>query len=122
MQGTHAAENVKEYDPASHAEQLDADIPEYIPAPQTKHVADEDAPNADEKVPAEHDVQLAEDDAPTITEYVPATHSVQRVDDAIENFPGSHRVHGDESVETLYVPAIHIEHNPPPAPVKPWLH
>jgi len=68
MQGAHADEKVEEYDPASQAEQLVADNPEYFPATQIKHMADDDAPNVEEKVPAGHDVQLLEDDAPTVTE------------------------------------------------------
>jgi hypothetical protein len=32
------------------------------------HVADEDAPKADEKVPAGHEEQVAEDDAPVVFE------------------------------------------------------
>ena len=68
MQGVHSAENVEEYDPAPQVEQPEEDELEYFPARQIIHVADEDAPKADEKVPAGHEEQVAEDDAPVAFE------------------------------------------------------
>ena len=68
MQGVHSAENVAEYEPAPQAEQPDEDEFEYFQATTTMHVADEDAPKADEKVPAGHEEQVSEDDAPVAFE------------------------------------------------------
>jgi len=121
VHGVHSAENVEEYDPAPQVEQPEEDELEYFPARQIIHVADEDAPKADEKVPAGHEEQVAEDDAPVVFEKVPTTHPEQLVDET-ENLPSSHRMQGPEPVIILYFPGIHVVHNPPPGPVKPMLH
>jgi len=121
VHGVHSAENVEEYDPAPQVEQPEEDELEYFPARQIIHVADEDAPKADEKVPAGHEEQVAEHDAPVVFEKVPTTHPEQLVDET-ENLPSSHRMQGPEPVIILYFPGIHVVHNPPPGPVKPMLH
>ena len=67
-QGTHIADDFEVYNPASHIVQADEEKFEYFPASQSKHVAAEEAPKADENVPAAHCAQVAEDDAPKVTE------------------------------------------------------